>query len=1745
MPKAVRDYAERARVELVEGGRGTITGRYQQHIETSRVVVEQAEVQLDTGQPRWVRADEMCPLRSEDEDDDVVCSLGEWQPVPLTCTFSLMPLDDPAKGIDCRHAATCNFESLIHEARFSQKCPMIGCMPRLSAQKGRIVRDDKLREALSAFRGSAEFTQELEHVWVNADRSVVRTTDPAKLQDDESGQPAGASQSGPADDNHDDTDDENNDDDGDDDDHDHDDDDDDDEVEVVEEPLGAVPLPNETPVDVGDLREKAQAWCEQRSRDTGKGAWKELGKMIGEDPASVSRWKNGKLTIAQSTRIEQRLRVFFGVGPQEVQATQQPTLPPAAIMVPDGPTRPRRRGPSEPRRGAFYAINQGDHGKDGVIVVTGETIKDGPGQGSLKTLLLLSGSETPQEDCSSRFGISFRYEIPAEKAPEALRAAWQQTLAGQPLPPPPPVQPEQPVQPAQQPQPQLPAGNALVGTVVWARAPARKPPRWPAVVTAVRNSKAQVRYCGSTELSAMGQASLAIFVEDGGPAAGAGTGEEWTRAVEEARERVAGTWVEEEEEIVEVDAGDVELEQVPEMCQPCDPSREQMEESKTAANPSSAGSTSTSYVPRPRSSFVPRPRDRDDSRATMAETLPPGWTDELRVTATGRKYNVYHAPGGGQANSRVQAWRMHVGGATGGRAEPSRPLPPPPPRPPPPPSEEEEAQRWHSCWVQCGDCKKWRLLPGVRESALPRGKWRCSASTDAECNRCDVPEVPEAALDDAGVVVAEAAGWKLHLAGDVGTSTNDGYRGVRCIEERLVKPWEAVSVSEDSAGSWLGFYGTAVEAAVSVARHMVVSQQCINVQCDDCKKWRLLRGVTEDELPGRWVCADSPDVRHNSCDIPQAREAGEEVDERLPEGWAVQRWITAGGREQKIYMGPETEWEPNGQRAGSITEAWRRSSCWVQCDECSKWRFVVGLTESDLGDERWVCSDSVDERHNSCDIEEDPTAAEAVELSAAMSWKGPNSTGIKRRRCGGCAGCLTPDCGKCSYCLDNPKFGGPGTQRQACKLRRCEQYGAPGRQFVALAEEPVALKLSVGARGVVAATLQAQAWWSSRRWTDKEDASLHAAVGRLMPPPYEKAPELWEPVAAHLGTGRSAKAAAQRWLKLKPAMPARSEHDFSLRPRPERRSFADVEAGADEEESARKKRRPVEPRPVEHQAQAASSSVADGSERQPRPLESSPATVPVDYSSEIGRRIYVFYEEARDGDDGDDGEEVHKARYGGVVIGYEPSDGLLVWFDCEPDDADPTWVEVDGDEWALETDEERRDRLKEVAREYATAVARRLSRAHAKRKRGESPSPEPLECEETVDDTATPQPAPQAASSTVDEDMMSVEAFGVDETQEGLLPDGGPTSGLNSPAPEPTSGLNSPVTAGAGEDDEAVHLRQQSAVKHAAAQAAAAAAGMAQAAIEAGAANAALQRAAEQPTFQESAAEHPPAQTAARASQARWTTAEEARLQALVTQVKSSSEAVGAAKWQRIADQLGTGRTWKAVRAHWFLKFRYLCSTSTGATADAPSNQHLPPPPLRMRVFVPMGVQGGQPVQFRTPNGGLLEVIVPPGLHENEMFEIDVPTQLMAAQPIPPPAPAMDETTGEAMPAAGMGAETSSAPASDDHHGTDGDAPTGVSEKEKEKQVGDVVQLIDCTGKWQTLNGLYGRLERFEPDTGRWHVLLYHADGSPPPECLGGWNVVAAAPSVLSRKRDRKGKMKRWPWPEKQQGAFAAPPEVS
>ncbi|XP_065904772.1 uncharacterized protein [Dysidea avara] len=45
----------------------------------------------------------------------------------------------------------------------------------------------------------------------------------------------------------------------------------------------------------------------------------------------------------------------------------------------------------------------------------------------------------------------------------------------------------------------------------------------------------------------------------------------------------------------------------------------------------------------------------------------------------------------------------------------------------------------------------------------------------------------------------------------------------------------------------------------------------------------------------------------------------------------------------------------------------------------------------------------------------------------------------RKKRCGSCENCLNDDCGKCVYCLDKPKFNGPGKKKQCCITRRCTQ----------------------------------------------------------------------------------------------------------------------------------------------------------------------------------------------------------------------------------------------------------------------------------------------------------------------------------------------------------------------------------------------------------------------------------------------------------------------------------------------------------------------------------------------------------------------------------------------------------------------------------------------------------------------------------------------------------------------------------
>ena len=77
-------------------------------------------------------------------------------------------------------------------------------------------------------------------------------------------------------------------------------------------------------------------------------------------------------------------------------------------------------------------------------------------------------------------------------------------------------------------------------------------------------------------------------------------------------------------------------------------------------------------------------------------------------------------------------------------------------------------------------------------------------------------------------------------------------------------------------------------------------------------------------------------------------------------------------------------------------------------------------------------------------VEEDvPKASPNTNSSSSSRRWTTSSSAFRRRRCNTCEACRRVDCGVCSNCSDMPKFGGPGTKRQSCVLRRCHSFHNP------------------------------------------------------------------------------------------------------------------------------------------------------------------------------------------------------------------------------------------------------------------------------------------------------------------------------------------------------------------------------------------------------------------------------------------------------------------------------------------------------------------------------------------------------------------------------------------------------------------------------------------------------------------------------------------------------------------------------
>ena len=48
----------------------------------------------------------------------------------------------------------------------------------------------------------------------------------------------------------------------------------------------------------------------------------------------------------------------------------------------------------------------------------------------------------------------------------------------------------------------------------------------------------------------------------------------------------------------------------------------------------------------------------------------------------------------------------------------------------------------------------------------------------------------------------------------------------------------------------------------------------------------------------------------------------------------------------------------------------------------------------------------------------------------------------RKRKCGTCKSCLSPDCDQGKYCFDKSKFGGPHLLRRPCMERKCDKFSS-------------------------------------------------------------------------------------------------------------------------------------------------------------------------------------------------------------------------------------------------------------------------------------------------------------------------------------------------------------------------------------------------------------------------------------------------------------------------------------------------------------------------------------------------------------------------------------------------------------------------------------------------------------------------------------------------------------------------------
>jgi hypothetical protein len=218
-------------------------------------------------------------------------------------------------------------------------------------------------------------------------------------------------------------------------------------------------------------------------------------------------------------------------------------------------------------------------------------------------------------------------------------------------------------------------------------------------------------------------------------------------------------------------------------------------------------------------------------------------------------------------------------------------------------------------------------------------------------------------------------------------------------------------------GKHLGSFATAVEAALAYARELqrrrTDALKPVGVQCEACDKWRRLP-AGERVGKGWWECSLHPYVAMRSCMVEQEPLGFDEED-----GAA----LDDEDREEEASLPAAV----HGTPLTTVAEGLRL------CVDLSSATGYAGVSRIET--ELVVCADATADGTGGAPTESVRFRARAPDIQKG-GWH-PGVHGPRRVRCKACSACHMPACGRCAPCLDSPRFGGPGKQKQSCVLRKC------------------------------------------------------------------------------------------------------------------------------------------------------------------------------------------------------------------------------------------------------------------------------------------------------------------------------------------------------------------------------------------------------------------------------------------------------------------------------------------------------------------------------------------------------------------------------------------------------------------------------------------------------------------------------------------------------------------------------------